>query len=331
MSKPVVEAEHRRRVISLAALSRYCGRRMESTVEALAGRLAKAEKVKKRVSRVEWLCGIVLVGGPVVWLAVMTALSLAHGMPRGGRATLLYVLAPGTAFIGGAGAWLALHRACQYWFRLIGDYRAFVECVDVLASCGFLIRHPGSSRWMNVLVADICTALSEFTSEKEAFPVEAQRDQVRRHVSAVQQELISVAGGLFREGPPGVTRLVVTVSALVDRLVAERWLSLLDLDGTHGEAEGFAFQATERGRDGWIVIGGSATAALGLATAVSLGVPIAAAVPGALVLLLGPAMVWGGRQWRPSPQRLMTLVQDSMSRSSGSIEPVQTELAQPPR
>ncbi|MGW1894038.1 hypothetical protein ACWCP6_27870 [Streptomyces sp. NPDC002004] len=331
----VAPAMHRREALHLVALSRCAGRRMDSGVEAVAARFARAATARKRVRRVSRVGTTALAGCPLILLLAL----YLFGSP-GTRPSLLYyacLLATVWYSAGSLGALLAWQTAQRFWTRLAGDHRAVRWCAFVLHDA-LLVAYgrDDAVRGVNAGVSEICRVLEEYAAQDAAFPAEGQRQAVSAHVMQVRRALVAAANGLLRDGRDALPGLVRTVSTLLDRLVAERWLALLDLEepSAAADADDLASGPTEERRDRLVVLAGSMLAAGGLATAAAFGVPLGAAVPGALVFLLGPAMMWGGKGLRPSAHRMFASLQEGIGRAGATAEPpsapATSDTAQPP-
>lgn len=323
----VVNAEDRRLAVSATAVARYCGRQTESTVGALAARLAVARRARKRRSLLYNTIGWILALCPTI---LFVAAIISERENSDAVYLLRHYYRAISAYAVCATAMVVLEQARRQWFRQSSDHRALIACAELLSNCKAVIRRGPVILGANLDVAYLCRALETFSGEKIVFRVEAQREEVCAHTAAVCRELVGVSGGLLRDGPEAAAHFATTLSTLLDRLVAERWLRLLDVDeqGTPGDARGGDREARER--DGWVVVGGSLAAAVGLGTSATLGVPLTAAVPGALIFLLGPAMLWGSKRLRPSARQVLTSVEGGLRGASANNEPTRAEATQPP-
>ncbi|MGW1034287.1 hypothetical protein ACWD4Z_19115 [Streptomyces antibioticus] len=212
-------------------------------------------------------------------------------------------------------------RAKGEWRRKTADQEALRSCIYVLHLCGEVIR--GKVRILEVeeAVTMLCGELGDFSSSSPSFSDQRRKESVTAHVSLVQQELMESSGVLLSAGSPGLSRLIERVGTLVERLIEQRWLCLLDLpEGVSVEAVTLSSEEKIDRKDAWIVIGGSMLAAIGLGAAVSMGVPLVAAAPAALVFLLGPATLWGSKRLGISPRNFLdsTRVPVAEANASGS-------------
>ncbi|MEU9537662.1 hypothetical protein [Streptomyces mirabilis] len=197
-------------------------------------------------------------------------------------------------------------RKCQ---NQTSDLEALRSCFYLLHLCGELTKGQAKPLEIEKGTTTLCEELGDFATSIVHFPDPNRRESVSKHVSQVQLELMRSSGILLSDGAGGVPNVVKTVGTLLDRIIEQRWLHLLDLPDTgNPESVTRSPQNQVDRRDVWIVIGGSVAAALGLGAAASMGVPLAAAVPAALIFLLGPATLWGSRRLGMSPRNLLDSV-----------------------
>ncbi|MET7746729.1 hypothetical protein [Streptomyces sp. NPDC005385] len=186
---------------------------------------------------------------------------------------------------------VTIARKFQAWKKANGDHGSLTAAVELVNYLG-----KGESREINSLAVEdqmrgICQRLCEFAATSPHFSSPDRRREIESHVLAVQKRLFDHAGAFFKDGADHTGATIADLATLIGRIVHGRWLRLLDIED--GEAADVTTPAAADSHDAWLVVGSSAFAAVALASAVSLGVPVSAAVPGAVVLLLGPAAVWG--------------------------------------
>ncbi|MEU6420223.1 hypothetical protein [Streptomyces spiralis] len=195
--------------------------------------------------------------------------------------------------------------------------QAIRSCFLILSECGDM--HRGSVKPLEVDndVSLLCRELGDFVTSTDMFPDPGRRASVVHHVGAVQRAVMESSQKLLAEGKAGIPDLVRTIGTLLDSLVEQRWLNLLDIPGAPASYSVTRSPQNEPNRrDAWIVIGGSVAAAVGLGVAATVGVPLGAAIPAALVFLLGPATLWGSRRLGMSPQRLLESVRTPITEAS---------------
>ncbi|MFJ5058532.1 hypothetical protein ACIP96_03830 [Streptomyces nigra] len=209
------------------------------------------------------------------------------------------------------------------WRRKTADQEAIRSCFYILYLCGKVARGKAKILDVEEAVVELCGELRDFASSAPSFSSQQRKGDVAAHVSHVQQELMRVSGSLLAEGLSGLAKVAEQVGVLTERLIAQRWLCLLDLPG-EGVAEPVSPLPDGKvdRKDAWIVLGGSMLAALGLGAAVSMGVPLVAAAPAALVFLLGPATLWGSKRLGISPRNVLDSVRTPVAEAnSGGTQP----------
>ncbi|MFD7710137.1 hypothetical protein [Streptomyces sp. NPDC059786] len=135
---------------------------------------------------------------------------------------------------------------------------------------------------------------------------ERRRTALRPHLAGVQQALETEMSNVLRYGIgalPGLARLLAT---LLDRSVQGRWMGLLDEADLPRNTEAL-ITVGEDNNDRWVVLAGSAAAAVIVTAAVAAGLPAAAVAPAALTALIGPAVMWGSGKLGSSREHLQTM------------------------
>ncbi|SOE13662.1 hypothetical protein SAMN06272775_4639 [Streptomyces sp. 2323.1] len=315
-------AAYRRGAVFLVALARYLGKPMESGVTEVALRLAQAARARKLVRRVRRVGSLVLAGVPY---AGPLALYLCSDWIRASPFTIFFIYAFVMCLTCPLGALLAWQPARRSWTRLGGDHRAVDWCLVVLHDARLATQGRADAiRAVNIGMESLGRVLEEYAAQSVVFPSEAQRSAVRTHAAQVRRALIAEADGLLRDGQAALPAVIGTLLTLLDRLAAGRWLALLDIEAPGdpvAEGDESRTEPAETGQDRLVALGGSVLAAGGLAAAAAFGVPLAAAVPGALVFLFGPAMLWGGKDLRPSARRMLASMQEGIGRAGTAPEP----------
>ncbi|MFF4838533.1 hypothetical protein [Streptomyces collinus] len=315
-------AAFRRGAITLIAFARYLGRPMESGVTEVALRLAQAVRARRLVRRVRRVVFWLLAGVPYAGLLTFY---LCDDWISASPFEILFVYALMMCLTCPLGALLAWQPARRSWTRLGGDHRAVDWCLVVLHDASLAMQgRVDAVRSVNIGMDEVGRVLGEYAAQSVVFPSSAQRSAVRAHTAQVHRALVAEADGLLRDGQAALPAVIGTLLTLLDRLVAGRWLALLDIEApTNPEAEGDESQteSAETGRDRLIAAVGSVLAAGGLVAAGAFGVPLAAAIPGALVFLFGPAMLWGGKSLRPSAQRMLASMHEGIGRAGTAPEP----------
>jgi hypothetical protein len=215
------------------------------------------------------------------------------------------------------------------WRRKVSDLEAFATCLSILRRCGE--KHKGSygggALSIDLEVSSLCRQLGDFAASP-AFSMDAERrSSVAHHVAEVQRVLMEASAGVLTNGKDGLADLVAKVAELADNLYEERWLRLLEIpDAADLDAVTQNVDNSVGKRDAWIVIAGSLVAAVGIGAAAVLGVPVAAAVPAALIFLLGPATIWGSRRLGMSPKNLLESLRTPIAEAGqGGVPPQQPD------
>ncbi|MFF7369446.1 hypothetical protein [Streptomyces tricolor] len=205
------------------------------------------------------------------------------------------------------------------WMRKIADLAAIVQCCDILDLCGRVATGREALLRLEEHCDALCVDIGDFAVSSKVFLNSMRRDSVLRHVALVQQEVMSRSGAVLRDGPTALPGLIQVIGTLLERLIEQRWLGLLDVTAT-GEAESIARSSVHRNgkRDAWIVIVGSLAAAIAAGAAVAVGLPLTAAIPSALIFLLGPAMLWGSRRLGVSPRIVLDSIRTSVAEGNQS-------------
>ncbi|MEU0210149.1 hypothetical protein ABZ235_19805 [Streptomyces canus] len=207
-------------------------------------------------------------------------------------------------------------QVSKLWKQKIGDREAILSVIKILE----LLSPRTSIRPFAIEQASValCSELSGFAKSSSNFATPERRKQVEDHVAAVCEEIMQQSGKILSRGSLQSTEPVSIFATLLDRLLQDRWLQLLDV-----ENNGLPIADTEltSRRDAWIMICGSLAAALGLGGAATLGIPLAAAAPAAIVFLLGPATLWGSRRLGISPRSLLASARSSVEGGTQTSAP----------
>ncbi|MFF9601170.1 hypothetical protein ACF1GY_02705 [Streptomyces sp. NPDC014684] len=297
----------RRRVRRAVAVSRANGTPLTVSQQNISHHFRRArvtyDGIKSLTSSLPLLAQLLLVG--------FTGYHLyKSGDHKGFTPENLYNL---SLIFGALLSWLAFSyrilRAREEWRRKTADQEALRSCIYVLHLCGEVVRGKAKILEVEEAVMTLCGELGDFSSNSPALSDPRRKENVAAHISLVQQELIESSGVLLSEGFSGLARLIERVGTLLGRLIEQRWLCLLDLPaGVSTEGVTLSPEEQVDRRDAWIVIAGSMLAAIGLGASVSMGVPLVAAVPAALVFLLGPATLWGSKRLGVSPRDFLASV-----------------------
>ncbi|WP_326651555.1 hypothetical protein [Streptomyces sp. NBC_01750] len=232
-------------------------------------------------------------------------------------------------------ALIAFHRMMLHLSYLAADLGAVRRCFLVLEEVYWIIKGSGSILTLDDLAKKFSDELSSFAKVRWSSATPEQYERVSLHITAVQNELRIATQGVLRHGTDKLPEFARLHRDVLERLIDERWMSLLDIpDATEANSAFINSTNTQRDRrDAWIVILGAAVAALVIGLATAVGVPPAASVPAALIFLLGPATLWGGRRlgmgprdfmgslrgsFGPPPQDASTLSQPSSNGPAGS-------------
>ncbi|WP_158711507.1 hypothetical protein [Streptomyces xylophagus] len=228
--------------------------------------------------------------------AVLTFATAAYSLPTEDKAMTI------------AGIWIsftviviAFRRTMSHLVQVVADLGAIRQIFIALNECYSSLKGEGGVLAIDDRVRRICGELADFSQEKWAVADPERFELVARHVGAVQKELRAVAAELLRGSPGAMPKFVRLQFVLLDRLIDERWMALLDVFEEPASELISSPEVRENRRDTWIIIAGATVAAIGIGAAATLGVPTAAAVPAALVFLLGPATLWGSKRLNLTP------------------------------
>ncbi|MET9329690.1 hypothetical protein ABZX78_00375 [Streptomyces cellulosae] len=234
-------------------------------------------------------------------------------------------------FFAGVVALKVADRESDTWIAREKDGPAFVACVNALSACGRCAQGRTGILEVEWHVAELARELGAFASNGGRFSNVGRKQDMSRHVAQVQKELLMMTGKLLEEGPAALSDVVERLAMVLDRMWEQRWLRLLDgLDCNEDESVSTTEREPQDKRDAWIVLGGALAAAIGLAVSGSAGVPLSAAVPAALVLMLGPATLWGSRRLGSSPSGLLQAMSGAFdgAASAGGANPTQAPPSQ---
>ncbi|WP_328553114.1 hypothetical protein [Streptomyces sp. NBC_00358] len=208
---------------------------------------------------------------------------------------------------------------CHMWRRENSDNAAIIICFSILRQLSELPRNAANILEIEDLFAKLAKEIADFASASPHFSTPSRRVDVERHTSAVRAELMRQSGELLSRGVTQVPAAVATIGTLLERLTQQRWLQLLDVEGADISTPEVV-DDTDR-RDSWIIVGGSAFAALGLGSASALGIPLTAAIPSALVFLLGPATLWGSSRLGLTPRSVLASTRASLTDATQDDSP----------
>ncbi|MEU9780682.1 hypothetical protein AB0H92_06825 [Streptomyces phaeochromogenes] len=210
----------------------------------------------------------------------------------------------------------------RVWDQKMADITAICLCFVVLSHCWKLARGKEGVLATEYYSSVLRARLGDFATTSDSFIGSERKASVLRHVASVQKDLTMRSGSVLSDGVSAIPDAAKAIILLLERLVEERWLGLLDLPDTL-ESEQVIQSSVERTsrRDGFIVIGGSAAAALMVGVAGATGLPVTAAIPAALIFLLGPAMLWGGRRLGMSPKVVLGSMANSMTGAGAAETP----------
>ncbi|WP_434593938.1 hypothetical protein [Streptomyces sp. A5-4] len=315
----------KREARKVAALSRYCGRVTESRISQLESAYSASELAERWFLRNIILMFTAFTSGVVVLFLGFRGLDpeLAKSY-KVTPETTPYLAAGFSANIMLAVAAINYRRWEKILSDRASDLKAIRSCFAALTACEALIRGHGSILAVEKRVGEISHNIARFPVANVSLSTDARLPTVLAHISAVQKELKRSSGEVLRGGVAQSLGLVVTLSTLLDRLIAERWLNLLDIDDSAETVAGLDTQDDIRRdrRDTWIVMSGSLVAAIVLGSVIAVGMPLAVGAPAALVFLLGPAVLWGSRRLGASPKGLLEAVETSLSESPQANPPM---------
>ncbi|MEU8033357.1 hypothetical protein AB0C13_32840 [Streptomyces sp. NPDC049099] len=219
----------------------------------------------------------------------------------------VYLTAREIAFsIGFYFAYRAAFGATTKWMQENKDLASLDACVDALIACGKCRQGVGSIVEVDRYVTVLCGQLGAFAVDGSKFLDLRKRSALSKHVRQVQNDLLQATDVLLQVGPHALEGIVERVATILDRICEQRWLRLLDLlDAGASDSASPPTTDSRDGRDAWVVLGGSLAAAVTLGASGAFGVPLGAVVPAAVVLMLGPATVWGSSRLSMSPRGLL--------------------------
>lgn len=201
------------------------------------------------------------------------------------------------------------------WVMRNSDVDAVWACLGALQACHYYAAGNADGRVVEHAVARLCSELQYFAVVGGGFADPHKQRAFARHVMQVRKELFDSTDRIFIDGVTANSGVVERLAIIASRMCEQRWLRLMDVVDADVVASSAAETRGDR-RDTWIVLGGSLAAAIGLGAAAAAGVPLMAAVPAALVLILGPATLWGSSRLNMSPSGLLRSMSGSLSNSA---------------
>ncbi|MFJ8798545.1 hypothetical protein [Streptomyces sp. NPDC102487] len=311
-ANPVVSSGAAQRAMKVFAHHRADPGVPEEAITAGLDMALSSEKALHSREHSTFLITLALPLIPSVPLAIVNP-----SIPKETGPTLVVAGAMFTAFI--VNMLVAFHglRRFQGWKKENGDHVSLILTIGLI---NYL--NKGEARSINSLaiedqVAAICQKLGDFVATSPHLTAPDRRRQIESHVLAVQKRLSGHAAGFFRDGADHTQDAITDLATLLGRLVQGRWLRLLDI--ADDETADVTTSASAENHDAWLVAGSSAFAAVALASAVTLGVPVSAAAPGAVFLLLGPAALWG-RNLGVTPRGLLESAKATLANSGQGSE-----------
>ncbi|WP_147450885.1 hypothetical protein [Streptomyces hoynatensis] len=219
--------------------------------------------------------------------------------------------------------------ASRKWRKLGANLTAVSTCLHIATTCTAYARGNVSALTIVKLVDTLCRQVADFTATHEALLTPPLDAAVGQHTAAVRRELMEASACLLREGPSALPRLVSLIHTMIQRINSDQWLALLDLGDSSSlpNSQGSAGDVAESNKDAGIAMLTSLLASAALATATTMGLPLAAGVPAALILLIGPTIWFGSRRLRSTPENLLVAVRQSLTEASQ--EPASSPNSQP--
>ncbi|MGW2340602.1 hypothetical protein [Streptomyces sp. NPDC001661] len=214
-------------------------------------------------------------------------------------------------------AFICFRRLMGHFSRIVADLGAIRRCFLVLEEIYSILRGSGSYLALDEKVSKFCRELTDFTRIKWQTADPERFSAISLHVTAVQGEIRKASGRVLKDGKIGLPEVAGIHMTVLERLIDERWLSLLDVEDAEAPAPGLVEPSDIRQerRAAWIVILGATAGAAALGFATAAGIPLTVSVPAALVFLLGPATLWGGRRLGMGSRDLMESLKGSFSAS----------------
>lgn len=198
-----------------------------------------------------------------------------------------------------------------------GYRRAFYECCRCVAMC--LYAREGKTTLLEVdrkvhALGRVLTRFGESEARKGGI---TRQKQLFEHAVKVRSALDERAGLALKDGDSALPDLVSSLMKVLERLGEGRLLSLLDESSLppYDPPSTQELEEETRRADGRIVIWGASAAALAAAVMISVGVPVGAVVPAALIFLMGPATIWGSKKIG-NPKDMLDAVRQGVSQPS---------------
>ncbi|MFJ8022131.1 hypothetical protein [Streptomyces sp. NPDC096311] len=212
-------------------------------------------------------------------------------------------------------ALVAFHFTMRYIAFLVADLGAIRRCFVVFEEAYQIVKGSGSILSLDDLAKKFSDELSSFARAKWGSAPQEQYRNVTLHITAVQHELRKVTDDVLMRGTEALPQFVRVHKHVLDRLIDERWMSLLDVPNSTEPSPSLIDPVdTKRDRrDSWIIILGAAAAALVIALGAAVGVQPTVSIPAALVFLMGPAALWGSKRLGIGPRDFMGSLRSSYS------------------
>ncbi|MEU0646146.1 hypothetical protein [Streptomyces umbrinus] len=212
-----------------------------------------------------------------------------------------------------------------------GDQRAFYECCRCVAMCLYALEGVTLPLWIDRRIHLTGRALMRFGESEVRKGGTVRQKELFEHAVRVKLALDEHAGKVLREGNIALPGLVAVLMKILERLSEGRLLCLLDENELPAYSPPSAAELEEEVRkgDGRIVLWGATAAAVAAGVMISLGVPVGAVVPAALIFLMGPATLWGSKKLG-NPRELLDAMRQGVSQPQDPQQPAGVALSGAP-
>ncbi|WP_143676475.1 hypothetical protein [Streptomyces sp. TLI_146] len=210
-------------------------------------------------------------------------------------------------------------KRVRSFLAAVGHRRAFYECCKCVVLCLDVQEQRSSILLVDRGVYRIGRTLIQFSKSETRRGGTARQRELFEHAVRVELALDECVGRVLKEGVSELPNLVAMLMRILERLAAGRLLALLDDNQlpvyTPPSAEELEEETTKGDRR--IVLWGATAAAAAAGVTISLGVPVGAVVPAALIFLMGPAVLWGSKKIG-NPKDLMDAMRQGVTQPQES-------------
>lgn len=202
---------------------------------------------RHRVATLNAFQGVQRVWDTIPLLLAFTTLIVYNAMPSSPSSEGLYW----GGLTGCLAAALTERRFVKRLNEREGANHCLWRCTTALRTCYEAARRDRGEGPLAIdaAITRLCSELGEYVRYWES---DDWRSDMSGHVARVQNALRESAGAVLREGHQSLPETVRLLGTLLDRLMSERWLSLLDEEDMPDYEGGLIMPVSHQRRDYWV-------------------------------------------------------------------------------